>query len=480
MNRYSIFFLAIFFSFLNFFFIYYGWNQPDSREEVKHCATILKGRDLSIYQEESVRTLQTKLNGMKKTMEGIQYERDILRVEVKTKEKEITRLKKKLDFSKNSLKERKFQEDGMSFDDRVDFFLPEKELITLEDIERIEPFILNFSIPKPLIVSVDGNWIPLSWRGPHSKMCPNCQLVLNKNEDANIIITSNRVCSYKQIKSRKNQLVACGCGEAWPHTNPNAPPFDFWKEAQLRCDVSTSFRPKDQFWTTWSDIYHAPPQWNINNMTALVKQLLKPPSIKSPTNLTNAIQNHGVMLFLHGNCGGPSGRGDLIKKMIQLDNFRIIDSPGDCFHNKDLIEVKEQDWYWGDSEAHRNSFKTELASWYKVTSSLENSFTADYFTEKRFQALLAGSIPLVFKNDNSRTYLPSPNAAIFVEDFEADPGKLLAHLQSLQQNEDLYLQYFEWKKRGITRQFANILFHGFTYLPCRICEYYSREFKEFE
>lgn len=54
---------------------------------------------------------------------------------------------------------------------------------------------------------------------------------------------------------------------------------------------------------------------------------------------------------------------------------------------------KRNDWFWHDSEGNRDATKTTIASRYMFTSSLENTLSQDYFTEKRYQVHIARRFP---------------------------------------------------------------------------------------
>src|SRR5690606_37399253 len=102
-------------------------------------------------------------------------------------------------------------------------------------------------------------------------------------------------------------------------------------------------------------------------------------------------------------------------------NDSLVARLGKCLHNVDIPPTKpsEKMWAQGNDEsgtAHGKSEKTQISARYKVVASLENTLDDGYITEKRYQALLAGSIPLVWKYGTSVDFLPSPDSAIFPED----------------------------------------------------------------
>ncbi|KAK6490131.1 4-galactosyl-N-acetylglucosaminide 3-alpha-L-fucosyltransferase 9-like [Huso huso] len=87
----------------------------------------------------------------------------------------------------------------------------------------------------------------------------------------------------------------------------------------------------------------------------------------------------------------------------------------------------------------------------KFYLSFENSIHKDYITEKLYNALQAGSVPIVLgpSRENYENYIPG-DAFIHVEDFFS-PRELADYLIALDKNEDMYLQYFTWRKHFSVR-----------------------------
>ena len=81
---------------------------------------------------------------------------------------------------------------------------------------------------------------------------------------------------------------------------------------------------------------------------------------------------------------------------------------------------------------------------YKFYLAAENSLCPDYVTEKFYRALMNDVVPVVFGGADYTQYAPA-NSYINVADF-ATPKQLADYLIFLDQNEALYLKYFEWKK----------------------------------
>ena len=81
---------------------------------------------------------------------------------------------------------------------------------------------------------------------------------------------------------------------------------------------------------------------------------------------------------------------------------------------------------------------------YRFYISFENAICKDYITEKTFNALKLNTIPIVLGGVNYTSLLP-PGSFINAPDFNS-PQELALHLYKLLQNEDLYMEYFQWRK----------------------------------
>jgi hypothetical protein len=229
------------------------------------------------------------------------------------------------------------------------------------------------------------------------------------------------------------------------------------------------FTPDKRF----EDKFGFPELWNV---TDVVKLLLRPPPDRRNTTRMNS-------MFTHRNC--ESGRREkLIRDMVRDEsaNGFSIARYGKCHHNAEVPKpisdhlIKscpastEDQKFHNDCEATTDGTKTLLSSLHKFTFSLENTFSQNYFTEKRYQALWAGSVPIVFGNDNSREFLPDDDAAVIVGPTE-EPAHLAQRLRNLTENYDQYQKLFSWKERGLRPEFVRKLFLSTDYLLCRVCEY---------
>ncbi|HQZ36736.1 MAG TPA: glycosyltransferase family 10 [Ilumatobacteraceae bacterium] len=102
---------------------------------------------------------------------------------------------------------------------------------------------------------------------------------------------------------------------------------------------------------------------------------------------------------------------------------------------------------------------------YRFTVAFENSMTHDYVTEKFFQALLAGSVPIYRGAPNVALFAPAPHSYIDATEFSG-PAELAEFLAAM--TDDLYADYHEWRAAGPKLEwrtrFASFATHAFVRL----------------
>ncbi|KAA0709891.1 Alpha-(1,3)-fucosyltransferase 9 [Triplophysa tibetana] len=93
----------------------------------------------------------------------------------------------------------------------------------------------------------------------------------------------------------------------------------------------------------------------------------------------------------------------------------------------------------------------KLVSICKFYLSFENSIHEDYITEKLFNPMTLGTVPVVLgpSRKNYERFIPA-DSFIHVDDFKT-AGELAEHLKVLHQNTDMYVKYFGWRERHAVR-----------------------------
>ncbi|XP_072528231.1 4-galactosyl-N-acetylglucosaminide 3-alpha-L-fucosyltransferase 9-like [Salminus brasiliensis] len=128
-------------------------------------------------------------------------------------------------------------------------------------------------------------------------------------------------------------------------------------------------------------------------------------------------------------------------------------------------------------DTYGGHFSRNLSYWdyFKTLSSckfylaFENSVHKDYITEKLFNPLMYGTVPVVLgpPRENYEELIPA-DSFIHVNDFKT-AKELAEHLKLLDQNQEMYEQYFTWRKHFVAKNSDFGLEHA-----CRICDHIRR------
>ncbi|GAA5903798.1 uncharacterized protein JCM6883_001989 [Sporobolomyces salmoneus] len=118
------------------------------------------------------------------------------------------------------------------------------------------------------------------------------------------------------------------------------------------------------------------------------------------------------------NCRPKNARTRILDELTKLLPGKI-DNFGSCHNNANADDTLREIGHYEDVGNHNNwNTKITMINYYKFSVAFENSNDYDYVTEKYFQSLERGSVPLVFGAPNYRErFFPSPNAAIDVADY---------------------------------------------------------------
>lgn len=149
------------------------------------------------------------------------------------------------------------------------------------------------------------------------------------------------------------------------------------------------------------------------------------------------------ILYLQSNCKTTTLRDSYIRELMQ---YIPIDSYGKCLNNKKLPNAYK---HFGYKYLERNDFLHFVAR-YKFVIAIENSVCDDYITEKFWRAIHVGVVPIYLGSSTIRDWLPNAKSAILFEDFPT-PKLLIAYIDNLMQDDDLYEQHLEHKTQGIIR-----------------------------
>ena len=231
-------------------------------------------------------------------------------------------------------------------------------------------------------------------------------------------------------------------------------------------------KKKEQIWIAWSmeseayypqigdrefmsnfDLtmtYHINSDIPVPYVSSDFAELIKTaPSQKNPSNLANA--------FISSNFN----RSKRIQLLMQLMERIEVHSYGKVLNTHLLHSDKG------------NQTKMDVISGYKFTLAFENSICRDYVTEKFYEPLIAGSVPVYLGAPNIEDFCPGENCYIDASKWDSAES-LAAYMLELSNNEELYQSYFKWRELPLKKKFSDLLNlnkeHAFVRLCNRINE----------
>ncbi len=179
-------------------------------------------------------------------------------------------------------------------------------------------------------------------------------------------------------------------------------------------------------------------------MPGLPDELRRPPTAKTAEALAACFVSNE-----HDN----SGRYPYIRELMR---HLPVHSFGRVLRNKELT---------GDDGRET---KLSTIARYRFTLAFENSLTTDYLTEKFFDPLIAGSVPVYRGAPNADQFAPGERCFINALDF-GSPRELADYLNVLAGDPDRYDTYLAWKGMPLRRGFLDLVQRR-TSPWCRLCE----------
>ena len=168
--------------------------------------------------------------------------------------------------------------------------------------------------------------------------------------------------------------------------------------------------------------------------------------LKRSTTVNYARGKTGLVFWAVGHCKTESLRE---KYVAELKRYIHVDIFGVC--NKNVIKDK------------KDGFRS-----HKFYLGFENSICPDYITEKTWDALSGGIVPIVLGGANYKIFLPH-HSYIDVKDFSS-PKALATYLHKLDRNDTLYNEYFAWRINYTCQ--SGIPIRGFRL--CELCKFINK------
>ena len=132
-------------------------------------------------------------------------------------------------------------------------------------------------------------------------------------------------------------------------------------------------------------------------------------------------------------CGRMEHARDLMR-------YLQVDSYGKSLRNRELLEDRG------------TITKLETIARYKFTLAFENAISQDYVTEKFYQPLIVGSVPVYRGAPNIDDFAPGEHCFINATDFRS-PRELSEYLLHLAAHDAEYESYLSWKEKPFAARF---------------------------
>jgi hypothetical protein len=214
---------------------------------------------------------------------------------------------------------------------------------------------------------------------------------------------------------------------------------------------SKNNKKDNQIWVFWSMECEAHYQWQQEQNILSLFDFTATYKLDSDVPVPYIYRNYPELLKTK-----PTPKAELINAFIssnfnqsrrinylkELMSYINVHSYGKTLNNKNLPDDKGI------------LTKQEIISSYKFTIAFENAIATDYVTEKFFQPLIAGSVPVYLGAPNIEEFAPGDNCYINVNSFTS--VKLLAdYILELDNNDEKYEEYLKWKERPLRDSFLS-------------------------
>jgi hypothetical protein len=228
-------------------------------------------------------------------------------------------------------------------------------------------------------------------------------------------------------------------------------------------------KPAHQLWVFWSTECEVHYSWQFENkifdlfdIRMTYKQTSDVPMLYLLPGYENILRKAPVQktAFINAFISSDFDQSGRLKLLKELMQYFDVHSYGKVLQNKYLA-------------ADKGIFtKANVISQYKFTIAFENAIAADYVTEKLYEPLIMGSVPVYLGAPNVDEFVPGNNCYINAGAFSS--GKQLAeYLMELNENDELYESFLSWKELPFKESFLSKMelskIHPFTKL-CALIE----------
>ena len=277
------------------------------------------------------------------------------------------------------------------------------------------------------------------------KLLPNVRFTCSYIDDARSLLLYGHICAresrYPVMINYEDVRVAFWYGEA---DVPDMSYFDYAFTARKlddsKCYYVNYFFPEDEFLR----------KKNIIN-----------------ANGGDVLFNRKFCNFIYSN--DSFGEGARLRKdfCLRLRGYKDVDCPGRVLNNmRNAITPRDGDWSRG---------KREFIKKYKFTIAFENTRAKGYTTEKLWDPLLVGSIPIYWGNPEIGEYV-NKDCMIDCRDFDDDFSAVIERVKEIDQDEEKYKymlsvsplkdkRLFGWKKE-FKENFCRLIVENDCFTDC--------------
>jgi len=141
-------------------------------------------------------------------------------------------------------------------------------------------------------------------------------------------------------------------------------------------------------------------------------------------------QKKNAVVYIQSNCGARSGRDDILRGIVDLGI--VLEARGPCMNNAPLVG--------------REQSKTDAMKDYLFCATMENSVVLDYVSEKMWDGMSAGCLPIYYGAPNIQEHLPTANSIVDYTALGGTPAALAAELRRLAADKGAYEEKMAWRR----------------------------------
>lgn len=203
-------------------------------------------------------------------------------------------------------------------------------------------------------------------------------------------------------------------------------------ESQVHYPLVERARDLDRVFDLWMTYQRSADVWTPYLDPTSVSRMLEPPGPKPEPAPVAAFMSSGF---------DRSGRSDYLAELMRHID---VDSYGSVLNTRRI------------SDDRGTASKLAIISRYRFTIAFENAIDPDYVTEKLYEPLMAGSVPVYLGAPNVADFAPARSSYVDARDFP-EPADLARHLLRLCSAEADYMAFHAWRSQPLSRSFRELM-----------------------